>query len=197
MHIPLSDNSHTITPQPDGEPERHASRLGFFTHLALASHLDHDAYIEEARDSGTPWKIAAMLGIGGLALGWERAGTPDGMQALLSVGLAGLGWLAAAGVTWACAVGIPKTRHEFPEILRAVGFAGYPFLLFAIVASAGRGTPMLAPILQVGVLAFAAFSLYTTMRHVIQAPPNLSLILGLAALGAYMLPWVALTSLFE
>ncbi|MEW6270358.1 MAG: YIP1 family protein [Thermodesulfobacteriota bacterium] len=102
--------------------------------LVAALRLDRTVFAEVARDADAMGQAAGVVALSSLAQGIggiQATSTTElvgGIVAMVVVGF--LGWLASTGVIWLIGVGLLSGRSDYPELLRTLGFASAPKLLW-------------------------------------------------------------------
>ena len=128
-------------------------RRSFGERLWGAIRLDATVYEEVEH---TPDAMGQAAGVVALAVAAQTLGVPS--SGGLASGLIGgfIGWALGTAVIWVIGVKILNHTSDYPELLRTLGFASAPQLLYAFLAlPLGPGAPVLA--LAVTVLGLCAW----------------------------------------
>ena len=118
----------------------------FFERVIGALRLDAATYEEIEHDPGALGQSAGVVALAGLAAAIGAAGQ-GGAGAVGAMLGSLLGWLISAGFIWVVGVFFMKHTSDYKELLRTLGFASAPQLLFVL-----RAVPVLG-----GVIALAAW----------------------------------------
>jgi hypothetical protein len=147
------------------------SKRSFADRLFGALKLDATVYEEVEHDPTALSQAALVVALGAFAQGAGMAS--DGGQGAVVAGIVGafLGWFLGTAIVWIIGVKIMKHTSDYPELLRTLGFASAPSLLFAL------GVLPLGSLR--GVVAVAVW-LLTTIAYVIAARQALDVTTGRA-----------------
>ena len=150
----------------------------FGERLLGAIKLDATVYEEIEH---TPDAIGQAAGVVALAVVARTLGVP-GEGGLLGGLLGGfIGWVIGTAVIWLIGVQILKHTSDFQELLRTLGFASAPQLLYAIgIIPLGPLVPVL--VLAVGVLGLFAWVI--AVRQALDVTTGRSVVICLLALLA-------------
>ena len=135
--------------EPDLGEGRGPSSFG--QRLIGALKLDAETYEEVEHDPGALGQAAGVIALAAVARGLWGVGVGAGAGFIGGLLSAFIGWFVAAGIIWAIGVWYLEHTSDYPELLRTLGFASAPQLLFAL------GLIPLGPLL--GLLAFLIFGL--------------------------------------
>jgi len=108
----------------------------FADRLVAALRLDRTVFDEVEHDADAIGQAAAVVALGALAQGIggvDAASTTEliaGIVAMVVVGF--LGWLVSSGVIWLIGVQVMGGRSDYPELLRTLGFASAPRVLWLL-----------------------------------------------------------------
>ena len=147
------------------------SKRSFADRLFGALKLDATVYEEVEHDPTALSQAALVVALGAFAQGAGMAS--DGGQGAVVAGIVGafLGWFLGTAIVWIIGVKIMKHTSDYPELLRTLGFASAPSLLFAL------GVLPLGSLR--GVVAVAVW-LLTTIAYVIATRQALDVTTGRA-----------------
>ncbi len=156
---------------PGGSGVAVETKRSFTDRLFGALKLDATVYEEVEHDPTALSQAALVVALGAFAQGAGMAS--DGGQAGVLAGIVGafLGWFVGTAIVWIIGVKIMKHTSDYPELLRTLGFASAPSLLFGLGALPLGGLR--------GVVAFAVWVL-TTIAYVIAARQALDVSTGRA-----------------
>jgi hypothetical protein len=127
----------------------------FGDRLIGALRLDASVYEEVEHDREALGQAAGVIALAAVAQGIGMAGS--GVPGLVAGIIGGLlGWLVSASVIWLVGVRLMGCTSDFPELLRTLGFASAPQVLYVVgVIPLGPLRPFLA--LAVGILTLVAY----------------------------------------
>ncbi len=168
----------TQTPQPE--------MLGFapsFTRRLRSAFLLEPALYEEVE--------ADPRAIGQAAVVVALAGVANGIGALGVSGAAGLiggmvesfvAWLMWAGIVWLIGVKLFEHTSNFEELLRTLGFAAAPQLLYVF-----GWIPVLGAVAALAVLVMTGFAIFRAVRAALDVGSDRALFVALLAVVTYAL----------
>ena len=184
----------TAIPEPrEGEPASsegsppEAPKLGFFSQLALASHLDSEAWAEVARDPSSTWKIVLLVALAGVARGSLEAGDFGVAAIVNATGITLVAWLLIGSLLWRLATRNGGRAASWGEAIRGTGLAAYPFLLL-FLGLAATSVPGIIASLLAFTHGLAAYALLDATRAIFQLPTRRALVVCALAIGIPLLP---------
>ena len=131
----------------------------FGERLLGAIRLDATVYEEVEHTPDALGQAAGVVALAAVARGLGVAGL-DGLIGELISGF--LGWLFGVAVIWLIGVKILQHSSDFQELLRTLGFASAPQLLY-VIAVIPLGP--LTPLLVIGVLILSIFAWVIAVRQ--------------------------------
>ena len=138
-------------------------RRSFGERLLGALRLDATVYEEVEHTPDALGQAAGVVALAALARALGVSGDAGLIEGLIGELVGGfMGWLFGAAVIWLIGVKILKHTSDFQELLRSLGFASAPQLLYVLGA-----LPLgpLAPVLVLAVLVLGVFAWVIAVRQ--------------------------------
>lgn len=131
--------------------------------LLAALRLDKTVFEEVEHDPGAVGQAAGVVFLGSLAQGLggiQAQSIPALLGALVGLVIVGfLGWLVSTGVIWLIGVKLMGCTSDYAELLRTMGFASAPKILFLIgvlpIGRLGYGLGVLVMLLTLSAAVLA------------------------------------------
>ena len=164
-----------------------ASNLGFGRRLVGAAMFDVAVYEDVEHDAAATWQAAGVVGLVAIAtaLGGLRGGLGGPVAGVIG---AYVGWALWSGTCYLVGTQLFEGTANWGELLRTIGFAQAPGILFALVL-----LPALGVFLQVAIFIWMIGTALVAIRQAL----DFSTMRALATALAGFVPYVLARSLVE
>jgi hypothetical protein len=144
------------------------TRLDYLSQVAMASHLDYQAFKEVAEDARFALAGALFVSAAGLARAGVAFPELGGAGYVASVATALITWAMISTTLFAAGRwGIANRAASLPELMRGLSIAAFPMFGLLLAVYAGTSVPYLAGSITWGLYALAVFNIVVATREIL------------------------------
>jgi hypothetical protein len=165
-----------------GERGSLAPDASFGSRLRAALWLEPSLYESVEADPRALGQAATVVALAGIANGIGALPTSGAGALIGGLAMSFVAWLMWAGVVWLIGVKLFEHSSNFEELLRTLGFAAAPQLLYVL-----GWIPVLGAVVALVVLVMTGIAIFRAMRAALDVDSGRALFLALLAVVAYAL----------
>jgi hypothetical protein len=168
---PISDRTTYASPPPDPS---------FGSRLRAAFLLEPALYESVEKDEDALGQAAVVVALAGIANGIGGLGEAGSAGLIGGMVESFLAWMLWTGVVWLIGVKLFEHSSGFEELLRTLGFAAAPQLLYAL-----NWIPVVGALCAIAVLIMTGVAIFRAVRAALDVESGRALFVALLAVVAY------------